>query len=182
MKLVVLAVLLGATLVARAQPERIILIRHAEKPDDTFNSNLSPVGLDRAERLVKWLTKGKVLGTNGVPTAIYASAPTHNGRSLRCVQTMEPIARALNVQIQTPYSALNYDRLARLILHDKSLQGKNVVICWVHEYIPEFTAAFGVKKPPQKWKDEDYDSAYVLTFPDGKAKLEVTRERLKKKS
>ena len=51
------ALVLGSALFAAAQPARVIVIRHAEKPDDPENSHLSEDGQVRAQRLVKWLTQ-----------------------------------------------------------------------------------------------------------------------------
>ena len=83
MRLAILLLFLSGVLVANAQPARIIFIRHAEKPDDPQDPHLSKPGRDRAERIVKWLGEGKVLGTNGTPVALYAAAPTVAGHNLR---------------------------------------------------------------------------------------------------
>ena len=181
MKLAFLSILLGAALAASAQPARVILIRHAEKPDDAKNQHLSDEGRDRAQRVVKWLSEGKVLDTNGAPAALYAAAPTARGRSVRCVETLEPTALNLGLTIRTPYQADDYARLAHDLLHDETLRGKNVVVCWVHDYLPQFASSLGVKPAPPKWKGEDFESAYVVTFPHGKTKLEYAEEKLKKK-
>ncbi len=181
MKLAIQLLFLISALAAAAQPARIILIRHGEKPDDQNDAHLSEKGRDRAERVVKWLSEGKVLGTNGAPVALYAAAPTAKGHNLRCVQTLEPTARHLGLTIRVPRDRDDFALLARELLRDKSLRGKNVVVCWVHDFLPDFAAALGVKPPPPKWKDSDYDTAYVITFPEGKATLEREKEKLKKK-
>jgi hypothetical protein len=179
MRTAVLAILLGTALWAGAQPARIILIRHGEKPADPENTSLNEEGRIRALKLVKWLTQGKVLGTNGTPV-LYAAAASRTGRGSRCLETLEPTARKLGVRVETPCRSADYELLARSLLYDHSLRGKNVVVCWVHEYLPHLAATLGVNPPPPKWKGDDYDSAYVITFPRGKATLEVTKQRLKK--
>jgi len=181
MRLAILLLFLSGVLVANAQPARIIFIRHAEKPDDPQDPHLSKPGRDRAERIVKWLGEGKVLGTNGTPVALYAAAPTVAGHNLRCVETLEPTARHLGLSIRVPRERGDFARLAQDLLGDPSLRGKNVVVCWVHDFLPAFAAAVGVSPPPPQWKDGDYDSAYVVTFPAGKATLERGKERLKTK-
>lgn len=180
-KLTILLLWLVATLAAVAQPARVILIRHAEKPSAEEDPHLSPRGHDRAVRMVKWLTEGKVLGTNGPPAALFAAAPTSHGRSLRCVETLQPTARDLHLTIRTPVLAKDYPYVAGQILRDAALRGKNVVVCWPHDYLPELAGEFGVRPKPPKWKGDDFDSAYVITFPDGKAKLQYTDEKLKRK-
>jgi hypothetical protein len=180
MRLAVLAVLLGAAFLAGAQPARIIVIRHAEKPEDPENNHLSEDGRVRAQRLIRWLTQGKVLDTNGPPAALYAPSPTRQGRGVRCLETLQPTARKLELPVRALYRSGDCEVLARDILEDKSLRGKNVVVCWVHEFLPHLAAALGVQPPPPKWKTDDFESAYVITFPHGKAVLEKTKERLKK--
>jgi hypothetical protein len=171
---------MGLALAAGAQPARLIIIRHAEKPDDDQNPHLSAAGQDRARRLVKWLTQGKVLGTNGAPAALFAAKPTRQRESLRCEETLEPTAQALGQHVRAPYRATDYEALADDLLHDPSWRDRNVVVCWVHDFLPELPAAFGVKAKSLKWKSDDYESVYLITFPKGKPKLQQTRQQLKK--
>jgi hypothetical protein len=171
--------LLCSSLAAGAQPARIILIRHAEKPADPALPHLSEDGQKRASRLARWLTQGKVLGTNGLPGALFAAAPTLRGRSLRCAETLQPTADRLDLPLRTSYAAADYRRLAYDLLRDRSLKGRTVVICWVHECLPELAVALGVKPEPPKWKDKDFESAYVITFLEGQASLDVMRQKFK---
>jgi hypothetical protein len=180
MRLAVFALLLGSVLFAAAQPARVIVIRHAEKPDDQENPNLSQAGVERSWRIVKWLTQGAVLGTNGPPAGLYAPEPTRRGFGVRCRDTLQPTARRLGQQVKTAYGSEDYEFQAQVILRDKSLRGKNVVVCWTHEFLPQLAAAFGVDPPPPKWKGGDYDTAYIITFPEGKAVLEKSKQKLKK--
>ncbi len=174
------ALLLGLALSAGAQPARIIVIRHAEKTENPDDPHLSVEGQVRAERLVRWLAQGKVLGTNGPPAALFAPSPGRRGYSVRCLETLQPTARKLGVPVHALYRQTDYDLQAQHLLRDKSLRGKNVVVCWPHEYLPHLAAALGISPPPPKWKSEDFESAYVITFPKGRATLEKTKERLKK--
>ncbi len=181
MRLSVFIVLLSMVPAAHAQPARIILIRHAEKSADEQDPNLSAEGRDRAQRLVAWLTEGKVLGTNDPPAALYAAEPSNQGRGVRCVQTLEPTARHVNLPIRTPYRPDEYVKLAARLLRSASLRGKTVVVCWSHEELPQLAAALGVRPEPPKWKDKDFKSAYIITYENGKAQLEHTKQQLKKK-
>lgn len=180
MKTLLTMLFLLTALVAYAQPARLIIIRHAEKPADERIADLSEEGRVRARKLVNWLVQGKVLGTNGAPSALIAARPTARGRSLRCEQTLQPTAQQLKLPIRITHFAEDYARLARAVLHDASLKGKTVVICWTHSELPDLAAAFGVKPRPSKWKDKDYDSAYVITFADGHALLEKNKQKLDK--
>ncbi len=170
---------LCTSLAAGAQPARIILLRHAEKPADPALPHLTEEGQKRASRLARWMIQGKVLGTNGLPAALYAAAPTPRGRSLRCVETLQPASDRLGLPLNLGYAAADYDRLAHDLLRDRSLKGKTVVICWVHECLPEFAEALGVRPEPPRWKDKDFESVYVITFPEGRASLDVIRQKFK---
>lgn len=180
MKALLTLLFLLTALVAHPQPARLIIIRHAEKPADERLADLSEEGRVRARKLVRWLAEGKVLGTNGAPSVLIAARPTARGRSLRCEQTLQPTAEHLKLPIRTTHFAEDYARLARAVLQDASLRSKTVVICWTHNELPDLAAAFGVKPKPSKWKDKDYDSAYILTFADGHALLEKTKQKLEK--
>ncbi|MEI7730165.1 MAG: histidine phosphatase family protein [Verrucomicrobiota bacterium] len=169
--------LLLSSLMATAQPARIIVIRHAEKPENSEDAHLSEAGRVRARKLVKWLSQGAALGTNGTPTALYAAQPTRNGHSIRCVETLEPLANQLQCHLRTPYLASEYESLAADILRDKSLQGKNIVICWTHDYLPQLAVSLGINKS-LKWRSEDFESAYIITFAKGKAALKIKRQEL----
>jgi hypothetical protein len=181
LKAALLALFACWALAAGAQPARVIIIRHAEKPDDEQSLHLSDAGQDRARRLVPWFTQGKVLGTNGPPAALYAARPSRQRESLRCEETLEPTARALGLPVRVPFKAPDYAALAFDLSRDPSLRGKNVVVCWVHDFLPDLPAAFGTKTKGLKWKSDDYDSVYVITFSGSRPKLQITRQQLKKK-
>lgn len=176
-----LAALLGCDQPATAQPERIVLMRHAEKPDDPGDPHLSPAGKKRAQKISQWLETNYYSATNRDNLVLFAAEPTRRGRSLRCEETLTPFSKLSGLPINTPCAAADYATLAHRLQTDASLRGKTVVICWVHEYMPEFAAALGVRPRPDKWKGEDYDSAYLIQFRDGKAVLEKIREHIKPK-
>ena len=167
-----------ATLAAWARPAEIILIRHAEKPPEEANLHLAQKGRERARALVPLLTQKAVFITNGPPAALFAARPTPRGHGQRTSETLEPLASALGLTVQTPYSSGEYASLARQILKDPRLDGKTVVICWVHESLPELAEALGVKRPPSKWKSSAFDRAWVITFHGKKAVLTDVPQQL----
>jgi hypothetical protein len=147
-----------------ARPAEIIIIRHAEKPVDDFDMHLSPQGEQRAQALVDFLTTTPLLVTNGLPVALFASRATPRGHGQRTWETVEPLSKRLKLPIRTPYPAADYEKLAKLILEDPKFDGKTVLICWVHEFLPELAEALGVKKHPWRWKSNTYDRVWVITF------------------
>ncbi len=167
-----LLLLLAATPVV-AQPARILLIRHGEKPESHDDPHLTATGRERAERWVGYFTNAPTR----TPDVLFAPRPTKQHPSVRPVETLEPLAQALHLQIGTPFAAGDYARLAEQLLADPALKGKTVLVCWVHQSLPQFAAALGIQPEPALWKDDDYSGIYLITFEGGKAKLAATHPK-----
>jgi len=163
--------MLGTLQWASAQPAQIILIRHAEKPVAPEALHLSKDGQGRARALAPFLTTNSALTNFGLPAALYAAHTTKHSHGLRTQETLAPLAKKLHLPVQTPYLSEDYAGLARSILNNPKYQGKTVVICWVHEYIPQLAAALGVRPEPPRWKGDVYDRVYLISYEGGKAAL-----------
>ena len=116
-------------LVASGQPAQVIVLRHAEKPDDPAAEHLSPRGEERARALAQFLGKGSSLTSNVPIAALYANRVTKHARGQRPGETLAPLATQLGLEVRTPYDADRYDALARDLLADASYGGKPVVVC-----------------------------------------------------
>jgi len=172
--MILLSFLLLAPAPAQSSPPRpaqIILIRHAEKPDDPKDPHLSRVGMQRAERLVSFITTNPDLTRFGRPVAVFATRTTKHENGQRTQETVAPLARALKLPVQTPYLGEDYAKLAKLILATPAYAGKTVLICWNHEQLTQLAAALGVKPEPPKWKAGVFDRVYLISYPAGKAAL-----------
>lgn len=169
-------VFMASALPLLAQPAQIILIRHAEKPDDPENKHLSDAGRERAKHLVSYFKTNAALTRFGPPSAPYATAQAGRGRGQRCQETLQPLADDLKLPLSTPCKAEDYEGLAKLVLNNPEHKGKSVVICWTHQKIPDLAAALGVAPPPKKLGEETYDRVYLITYSDGKAKLAELRQ------
>ena len=182
MRLVILAFLFMADLLPAAwgQPAQIILLRHAEKPADTNQVHLSLSGRERAMALVPFLTETPEFLTNGLPVALYATRLTAHNHGHRAQETIEPLAQKLGLALRVDFASKNYEGLARAILADESLRGKTVVICWVHESIPDLAAALGVRRRVRKLGDEVYDRVFLITAPGPGASVQNLPQRLMK--
>jgi hypothetical protein len=154
-----------------ARPARIILLRHAEKPPHESNVHLSERGETRARALVAFLATKSVLGSNGPPAALFAPKFTRQGRSRRPYETLEPLAERLKLPVQMPYGPRNYAALAEHVLSDPAFDGKTVIVCWIHDYLPALAKALGVKPEPARWKGSVYDRVWVITYTDHRAVL-----------
>ena len=67
-----------------SKPEKVILIRHAEKPDDPNDPHLTAAGHAHAQRLAD-----SIPAKYGVPDLVIAAA--NDAHSHRCVETAEPL-------------------------------------------------------------------------------------------
>jgi hypothetical protein len=157
------------------RPAQIILIRHAEKPADPANPHLSRAGVQRAQRLVSFITTDPAMTRFGPPVAVFATRATKHDNGQRTQETVAPLARVLKLPVQTPYLGKDYTALATLILANPAYGGKTVLICWNHEEIPQLAAALGVTPEPPKWKGSVFDLVYVISYQDGAAVLATSR-------
>ncbi len=169
--LLLILTLLGTLRWASAQPAQIILIRHAEKPVHPEALHLSKEGQGRAKALAPFLTTNSAFTNFGQPVALYAAHTTKHGHGLRTQETLAPLAKKLHLLVQSPCLSEDYEGLARSILSNPKYQGKTVVICWVHEYIPQLAAALGVRPEPPRWKGDVYDRVYLISYEGKMATL-----------
>jgi hypothetical protein len=176
-RLLLLLVLIAAETVL-ARPARVILLRHAEKPPGESNVHLSERGESRARALVALFEARLVLGNNGPAAALFAPKITRQGHSRRPYETLEPLAEHLKLSIQTAYSPSDYAALAKHVLSDPGLDGKTVIVCWIHDYLPALAKALGVKPEPARWKGSIYDRVWVITYPDHHAVLADLPQKL----
>ncbi|NCD71660.1 histidine phosphatase family protein [Mucilaginibacter agri] len=160
---------------AGGKPDRsnlkVVLIRHAEKPDNGYN--LSCTGFNRALKLPEVL-KSKF----GIPNYIFVPSPstgkqTTNGRMM---QTVLPFAVKYNLAINTNYDV---DDVANLVQKINTRTG-TVLVVWEHKQLPKILDLLGIKGSPNlKWAPDDYDSIYIVTFPKGKkGVLTVDKENI----
>ena len=173
-----MAALLATGQWATAEPAQVILMRHGEKPDDPNAVHLSKAGEKRAKKLVPFLTSDPELTAHGLPVALYATKTTKSGHGQRTQETIAPLAKELHLPIESEYHSEEYQKLAQSILSNPKLQGKTVLICWTHEFIPQLTAALGVHPQPPKWKEEVYDRIYLISYHQGQASLKELRQTL----
>jgi broad specificity phosphatase PhoE len=75
-------------------PKTVYIIRHAEKPEDPHDPNLSPQGIERAQALAKNFEK--LFGKLDCLFAAETSAA-----SARSVETIDPLAQAIHLEIDS---------------------------------------------------------------------------------
>jgi phosphohistidine phosphatase SixA len=152
-------------------PSRIILMRHADKPDDPDNPDLSPAGVIRAEHLATYIPQAF-----GKPDYIIATARSKH--SDRPVETVAPLAQAVGVRVEHDIDDKDFEDLVDEIFSDAAYHGKTVVICWHHGTLPAIAALLGapVGGFPDPWPDDTYN--VILDFrydPNSGSPPAVTR-------
>jgi hypothetical protein len=163
-----------------AQPTQVLIIRHAEKPEE--GHCLSVKGWQRAAALVPFFLCelsdecGNRQRGFARPMAIYAQTPTKENKSLRPVQTVRMLAQALKVEVKG-FAHVDFGQMVKEIQTTSAYEGQTVLICWEHHGNEDIARAFGVEEPP-KWHGSSFDRIWVITSKDGKAKLRDMPQQL----
>lgn len=145
-------------------PAVVLIIRHAEKPDEKKNPDLAPRGFERAKALVK------VFPSDRFPRPDVIIATKRSARSDRPLETVTPVAEALHLPVEHAIADDDYDELAKELRTDPKYAGKTVLIAWHHGKIPELARALGAKETPDKWKESVFDRVWKITYDHGEAK------------
>jgi len=148
---------------------RVVIIRHAEKP--TRGDNLNCQGLNRSMRI-----PGMLVAKFGVPDYTYVPAMglDSSTRHSRMFQTIIPLAVKYNLSINTKFAEKDSDGVAS----DVRNKSGTVLMVWEHRDLTPVVRAFGIRDFDLHWKDDDYDSIWIITFPDGRAKISFDKEEI----
>lgn len=164
------ALLLAGT--AYAEPAQVILIRHAEKqPGEPV---LSAKGYKRAALLKDFFLKEAAVTHYGAPAAIYAAAPKNEDSSIRSIQTVTPLAKALGLDIDDSYTRGQTGKLVREIMETPAYDGRMVLVCWQHDNLVKI--AYGLAEYnnsprvniPLVWDDATFDRVWILDLKNGR--------------
>lgn len=155
---------------------KIMVIRHAEKPDDagtvfgvdvqgTQNpEDLIVQGWQRAGALVRFYAPpdGHFRDPRiEKPDAIFATAVAPHSKSLRPQHTVVPLADVIGREkLQLAFSEGQETQLVAAAL----TAGDVILISWHHEAIPAIKdALLGDQSPPRHWAKERFDLVWVFT-------------------
>jgi hypothetical protein len=140
----------------------VLIIRHAEDADS--GDGISPLGEKRAEAYKDYFLKFTVDSKPREPTVIFAAKDSKKSHRPRL--TMEPFAKAANLKIDTRFGNDQSADLAADLRANQ--QGKVILICWRHPYIPALLGALGANPttflPNGKWPGAVYDWVILLSF------------------
>ena len=149
---------------AHSQPDRIVMIRHAEKPPQ--GDNLSCKGQNRALQLADVLfDKVGLPEQTYVPTLKQGRATKH----ARMLQTVMPFAIKHNLPINSTFDESEVKKAAADVLE----RSKTVLMVWEHSKIQALAQRLGATDAPP-WDGHDFDSIWVITFVAGQAVLDTS--------
>lgn len=160
---------------ASAAPAQVILIRHAEK--QLYGNQLSEKGFKRAEALVWYFQTAAAVTEYGTPAAIYAAAPKHEDSSIRSIQTVTPLARVLNLAINTGFTRGQAHKLVADIMQNPKYTGRMVLVSWQHGHLPDIVRELAGYSPygpaaevslPAEWADGTFDRAWIVDLNRGR--------------
>ena len=160
---------------ARPKATKIMLIRHAEKPDkdgEPFgvtqkgkrsNESLEVRGWQRAGALALLFAPadGRFQHASLVrPNWLFASKPLKRKGSRRSIETLTPLADKLGISIHEDFQRNHFDDMIKEALFCRGV----VLICWQHEYLPQIASLIlgNGKTVPHDWPEERYDMIWVF--------------------
>ena len=154
---------------AQAEPSDMLIIRHAEKPDDD-SIHLSPRGQRRAEALPRLFMKS-AYRPDPFPKPDFIFATKKSNHSNRPVETVTPLAQVLNLDIHARFEDDEVKELATELLTNPRYAGKIVLVCWHHGKIPKLARKLNAENVPDNWCDDVFDKVWVITYKDGEGTL-----------
>ncbi len=161
---------------AETSTETIVFLRHGEKPAADLGQ-LDCQGLNRALAL-PWV----LMSRYGNAKHIFAPNPGqqieaqgHFYNYVRPLATIEPTAVALGLPVDTRFGYKDVEALKRELLQP-AYRKAIVFVAWEHHMLVKavrdiLARAGGDPQSVPEWKDEDFDSLYVLTLTDTAGKL-----------
>jgi 2,3-bisphosphoglycerate-dependent phosphoglycerate mutase len=130
---------------AQGEITTFILVRHAEKADDGRDPALSPVGVERAQRLASLLKNTDI-------AAVYST------RYKRTQNTVGPVAKEKNLIIND-YESMTADVLKKLVSENS---GRTILIAGHSNTIPQFANTLIGKSDFQNFADTEYGTILVI--------------------
>jgi hypothetical protein len=170
---------------------KIMIIRHAEKPDDagtvlgvTIEGHQDPEeltvrGWQRAGALATFFAPPDAhLRDQRIekPVTIFASRAAPHSKSLRPQHTVEPLVELVGREkLRLDFSE---GEEQQLVAAAEAVAGV-VLISWHHEAIPAIKdLLLGDHSPPRKWDKERFDLVWVFTRTTGSWRFEQVPQLL----
>lgn len=162
------AILFASTLLVAANAQNgpkdavVLIIRHAE--DGSTDRGLLPRGQQRAEAYKDYFLNFTVDSKPLRPDVVFAAKDSKKSHRPRL--TVEPFAKAEKLRIDTRFGNNQAAELAADLRANQ--QGKVILICWRHPYVPDLLRALGAKPedllPGGKWPNRVFDWVILLSY------------------
>jgi hypothetical protein len=149
----------------------ILLVRHGEKPQS--GTGLAPAGQARAQAYVAYFQNYAIGGTPIKLQYIFATADSDASHRPRL--TVEPLAKALGLDINDKHADKDYATVADHLLSHGKYDGSDVLVCWHHGEILDLAAALGASAGtlppasnwPAKWPGDVFGWLLQLRYDAG---------------
>src|SRR5436853_1913960 len=149
------AFVVAATAQSGPKDAVVLIIRHAEDADS--GDGISPLGERRAEAYKNYFLNFAVDSKRLEPDVVLAAKDSKKSHRPRL--TVEPFAKAAKLKIDTRFGNNDSNELAADLRANQ--QGKVILICWRHPYIPALLGALGPTPktflPNGKWPGAVYN-------------------------
>ena len=147
---------------ARKKVATVVLMRHCDKDEKYSETHCTEKGARRAAWLPSLFD-----GTRfDAPSYLYARKPEKPRNVMRSIETLEPMSRTFDLDIDVHFGEDENEKLAEDVKKRLSEKGP-IIIAWKHERLPSLAKELGMEKPGT-WKADDFDSIYVLSYESGK--------------
>ncbi len=151
----------------------ILVIRHAEKPDD--GDGLSAEGEARAKVYVNYFKNFKIAGQPLKLDYLFATADSTG--SCRPRLTLEPTSKALGLAIDSRFKNKDFQKLVDEIRSKP--HGQAILIAWHHGEIPALLNALGADShqvlPNAKWPEDVFGWLIQLRYDQNGQLIETKR-------
>jgi hypothetical protein len=177
---------------SKRSARKIMLLRHAEKPDkdsapygvtrqgERSKESLQVRGWERAGALITLFASpnGQFNSSLARPQFLYASKPLKRKGSRRPIETITPLAEKLNIEINSDFSRSDFESMLEEVFSCRGV----VMICWQREYIPEIARKIldDRKIAPVDWPEDRFDLIWVfdLDRSSGRYKFKQVPQKL----
>lgn len=150
-------------------PQRIMFIRHAEKPDTGYagvaadgsqdEESLTVRGWQRAGALAKFFASQPLLR----PDIVFAAGIGHGSKSQRPSETVTPLVDLLNAPGNVSFITSHLKPDLQPLVDDVMTRDGKVLVAWEHQLIPAMVALLpNAPSVPQYWPGDRFDIVWVL--------------------
>jgi hypothetical protein len=140
----------------------VLIIRHSE--DAGSGDGISPRGEQRAEAYKNYFLNFSVDSKRLEPDVVFAAKDSKKSHRPRL--TVEPFAKAAQLKIDMRFGNNQSTELAADLRANQ--QGKVILICWRHPYIPALLGGLGANPktflPNGKWPGAVFDWVILLSY------------------